>query len=402
MTALAFTADGTVLASGSEDKTIRLWDLTGSEPKPRVSIPHGDLARYIAFSPDGKTLAGDSGGPLYLVRLWDLTGDRPALREQLSPWSGGCQGLAFAPDGKSVFLRVVNNGAHSLQQWFSPTDMRCWPLPKSPAYSGREGAPIVAADGRHVLLGNRSGGIHVLRIDPRSTAYPPLEADWVRKIAALPAEEQFQAVREKCRQRNPNMEGSLEGEIEGGVVVGLNATGRWLFDATPLQALPLRWLFLDGQPIADLSPLRNMKLKRLYLHGTAVSDLTPLVGMPLKSLSLRVTKVTDLRPLQNLPLEELVLGLMPGLTNLEPLKGLPLQCLTLDFKPEARGRGGAAGDQDAEDDQRQTSRRLLEGASRSEAEPALSSTLALAAPAGTVACGSFGMRLDPGKRTLSP
>jgi hypothetical protein len=57
------------LASGSYDKTVRLWDLATRQPLGEPLVGHSDEVKSVAFSPDGKTLVSGSDDT---VRLWDV------------------------------------------------------------------------------------------------------------------------------------------------------------------------------------------------------------------------------------------------------------------------------------------------------------------------------------------
>jgi WD40 repeat protein len=88
--AVAFSPDGAVLASGSLDGTIALWDVGTGAPAGRALQARGGQVTAVAISSDGTTLAGatDTGG----VELWDLDGPGEAhwlgsLREPHSSWT---------------------------------------------------------------------------------------------------------------------------------------------------------------------------------------------------------------------------------------------------------------------------------------------------------------------------
>src|SRR6266849_285299 len=65
---VAFSPDGSLLASGSHDQTIRVWNPADGKPIRELK-GHTGIVDSIAFSPDGKLLA--SGSADKTVRLWD-------------------------------------------------------------------------------------------------------------------------------------------------------------------------------------------------------------------------------------------------------------------------------------------------------------------------------------------
>ncbi len=99
----AFAPNGRLLATGSKDHSIRLWDVDTGKPIARLA-GHQDRVTGLAFTPDGKTLA--SGSWDRSVRLWSVAvAEEVAL---LEGHAGKVQALAFAPDGQ-----VLASGSHN-------------------------------------------------------------------------------------------------------------------------------------------------------------------------------------------------------------------------------------------------------------------------------------------------
>ena len=94
---LAFSPDGTRLASGNRDSTLQLWDTT-TPHAPITLRKHTGWATALAFSPDGKTLA--SGGTDNIVQLWNtVTGESLAT---FTDHISDIKALAFSPDGTTL------------------------------------------------------------------------------------------------------------------------------------------------------------------------------------------------------------------------------------------------------------------------------------------------------------
>src|SRR5262249_33348393 len=101
-TALAFSPDGTVLASGGRDGSLELWSVATGEQIGAPLLGHHMQIFGLAFSPDGKTLA--SGSEDRTIILWDVkTGRALGTLAGHGKWPLGYDSwglsVAFSPDG---------------------------------------------------------------------------------------------------------------------------------------------------------------------------------------------------------------------------------------------------------------------------------------------------------------
>jgi hypothetical protein len=145
---VAFSSDGQAAASGSDDRTIRIWEVASGKLLAVLGGSGGEIYA-VAFSPDGKLLV--SAGRDRLLRLWDLQ-----TRKQVRVFQGHTDSVrcvAFAPDGK----HAVSGG--------DDRSVRLWDVhggAEMPALNGHAAAVTSVAwsrDGRHVLSGSHDGSV---------------------------------------------------------------------------------------------------------------------------------------------------------------------------------------------------------------------------------------------------
>ena len=97
VTSLSLLPDGSTLASGSWDNYVMLWDVDTGKLL-RTLDRHTDGVRAVAFSPDGGTLA--SGGYDRTIRLWNV--DTGQQKQTFEGHTDYVRAVAFSPDGRTL------------------------------------------------------------------------------------------------------------------------------------------------------------------------------------------------------------------------------------------------------------------------------------------------------------
>jgi WD40 repeat protein len=153
---VAFSPGGHTLASGTNNGTVRLWDVADPvHPEPLAKpLTVGSAIFSVAFSPDGQTLiSGDYNGNIV---LWNVADPRRPLviPQTLAAGTGAVYSVAFTPDG------------HTLASGDIDGTVRLWDM-TDPAHPAQLGLPLIGAgpvlsvafspDG-HLLAAGGDGG----------------------------------------------------------------------------------------------------------------------------------------------------------------------------------------------------------------------------------------------------
>jgi hypothetical protein len=150
--AVAVAPDGSWLASGSADGTVRIWDVATGQARAPLKGPTGRV-RAVGVAPDGSWLAS-AGSDDGTVRIWDVaTGQAQAT---LKGPTGRVRAVAVAPDGSWL--------ATAGSDW----TVRIWDVATGQARAGLEGPPsgsveavAVAPDGSWLASGDDDGTVRI-------------------------------------------------------------------------------------------------------------------------------------------------------------------------------------------------------------------------------------------------
>lgn len=96
---LDYSSDGKFLVSGSGDKTVKIWDATTG--KCLSTLGHNEITdgvTSVAYSPDGRTVA--AGSLDKIVRIWDI--EKQQIIEKFQGHKDAVYSVAFDPQGKSL------------------------------------------------------------------------------------------------------------------------------------------------------------------------------------------------------------------------------------------------------------------------------------------------------------
>ena len=173
---VAFSPDGKLALSGSLDKTLKLWEVSSGH-EIRSFTGHSSDVNAVAFSPDGKLAL--SGSDDKTLKLWEVSSGREI--RSLTGHSHYVEAVAFSPDGK---LALSGSKDNMLKLWEVSTGRE---IRSFTGHSSDVNAVAFSPDGKLALSGSDDNTLKLWEVSSgREIRSLTGHSSWVRAVAFSP------------------------------------------------------------------------------------------------------------------------------------------------------------------------------------------------------------------------
>ena len=173
---VAILPDGRTALSGSDDRTLRLWDIASGRVMRSLSGNAGEV-QSVAVSPDGRMAL--SGGEDKTLRLWDINSGH--VLRSFKGHTDGIQSIAFSLDGRTA---LSGSNDKTIKLWDIATGRE---LRSFKGHTGSVWSVALAPDGRTMLSGGEDKTLRLWDIaSGRVLRVLAGHTDYVTSVAFFP------------------------------------------------------------------------------------------------------------------------------------------------------------------------------------------------------------------------
>jgi WD40 repeat protein len=240
-----FSPDSKMIVSGNSDHTLQLWDLDGN----LVGSPfqgHLDYVTSVAFSPDGRTIVSGGGSADKMLRLWDLQGH--SIGSPFQGHRGAVTSVAFSPDGRTI---VSGSADRTLRLW----DLQGNPI-GSPfqGHTDRIYSVAISPDGRTIVSGSADRTLRLWDLQGNPIGLPfEGHTDRIYSVAISPDGRTIVSGSRDHTIRLWNQNGDLISELQGhtaGVnTVTFSPDGQFIASCSSDRSIKI-WKNQNTEPVA--------------------------------------------------------------------------------------------------------------------------------------------------------